>query len=371
MKIAYVIPSLAIWGGIERIVTDKANWLAARGHHVLIVTTGQGTHRPPYPLDSRIVCHDLGICFHHQYRYQGLRRLVDAVGRQHRFRQRLQALLRAEQPDIIVGTAAHYAGTLASIKGKAALVVESHSICERLVDTGRMRLLRRWLKLWQLRRADMLVALTEGDAAVWRRHLSHVAVIPNFTHAPTLPPAATPRREKRVIFVGRLDTQKQPDHLLQAWAIVSKQFPDWRLTIYGEGDMQPAIARQVATFRGSVELMAPTPHIGQAYAEAALLVLPSLFEPFGLVVVEAMSSALPVVAYDCHYGPRDIITHGTDGLLVTPCTPDALAHGMARLMADETMRHSIGMNAQLTAQRYTAERVMPLWESLFLQLCPC
>jgi len=67
-KLVYVFRSLAVWGGIERILTDKMNWLAAHGHNVSIITTDQGTHPLPYPLDERVHHIDLGIAFHHQYR---------------------------------------------------------------------------------------------------------------------------------------------------------------------------------------------------------------------------------------------------------------------------------------------------------------
>lgn len=364
MKIVYVIRSLALWGGIERIVTDKANWLAGRGHDVLVVTADQNGHALPYTLDSRVRLADLDICFHHQYRYHGMRRLYDRWRRQQLFRQRLAALIDREQPDVLVCTASHFVGDLVQVKGSTPLVVESHSLCEQLVDTGHLRLLRRWQKRRQLRKADVVVALTEGDAKVWRSYVKTVEVIPNMMHEPDSP-TTSPLKERRVIFVGRLEPQKQPLHILEAWKMVMKEQPDWRLSMYGDGSMEEAVRREAAAIGPCIEVLPPTDRIFEQYAASSVLVLCSQFEPFGLVMAEAMACGVPVVAYDCHYGPRDIITHGAEGYLVEPDNTDALAQHLTKLMADDNLRRRMGEQAQVSARRFTAQRVMPLWEQLF------
>ena len=369
MKIAYVIPSLAIWGGIERIVTDKANWLSAHGHEVLIVTTDQGTHVPPYQLGTQVTLADLGICFHHQYRYSGVRRLWDVLMRQCLFRQKLKELLNREHPDILVCTTAHYVGSIVRLKGSTPLVVESHSVCKRMVDTGRMLLFRRWLKRSQLQHADVLVALTEEDATQWRRYVHHVEVIPNFV-CESDKQASAQLKQHRAIFVGRLDEQKQPDHVLKAWDLVHRQFPDWQLVIYGDGSLLEQTKKQAADLGDSVKVFAPTDKIDEAYRQSSLLVLSSSFEPFGLVMIEAMMCGVPVVAYDCDYGPRTVINDGQDGLLAAQDSIEALAERMAMLMGDETLRRKMGRQARISATRFTACNVMPMWEKLFLSLLP-
>ena len=150
MKIVYVFRSLAVWGGIERILVDKMNWLVAHGYEVSMITADQGQHALAYPMDSRIRFTDLNICYHHQYRYKGIRRLIDLWQRQRRFKLLLKERLQAECPDIIICTTANYVDMLTSLKGQVPLIVESHSLCSRLVDTGRFRLIRRWWKLKSL-----------------------------------------------------------------------------------------------------------------------------------------------------------------------------------------------------------------------------
>lgn len=367
MKIVYVFRSLAVWGGIERILVDKMNWLVAHGHEVCMITADQGQHTLPYQMDSRIRMTDLCICFHHQYRYSGWRRLVDVWQRQRRFQRKLREQLRASGPDVIVCTTANYVGTLARLKGRVPLVVESHSICNRLVDNGRMRGVRRWWQRRMLRRADMLVALTEGDAAEWRKWVDHVAVIPNMVHVPQPTPLSSPAA-RRVIFAGRFEPQKQLDHLLTIWQKARQRHPGWTLAIYGEGSQRDWLLSEVALMDASIEVFPPTDHIFECYAQASILVLTSSFEPFGLVLPEAMLCGVPVVSYDCPYGPRAIITDGEDGLLARPQDADDFANKLCQLMDDEELRRRMGSKAAMKARHYEAHHVMPLWEKLFQDL---
>ena len=367
MKIVYVFHSLALWGGIERILADKMNWLAAQGHEVTIVTTDQGTHDLPYQLDPRVVLADLAISFHHQYRYKGVRRLFDLWQRHHRFCCKLKELLWRLQPDVLVCTTACYADVLVRLKGRVPLVVESHSMCRRFVDEGRLRTLRRWWLMRKLRRADVLVALTEDDAAEWRRHIRRVEVIPNMVHAP-LTTIQAPLTAHRVVFVGRLEAQKQVDHLVAVWRIVQQHHSDWMLSVYGDGIQQEWLSKQIECYSLHISLFSPQPNIFDAYAEASVLVLTSAFEPFGLVMPEAMSCGLPVVAYDCPFGPRTIITDGVDGFLVPPDDIETFARRLESLMADEPLRRRMGAAAISSARRFLPEQVMPQWVELFSKL---
>ena len=268
---------------------------------------------------------------------------------------------------MLLCTTTAFAAQLARWKGRVPLVVESHTICRQTVDGGPLRGLRRWWLFRQLRRADVLVALTEGDAAQWRRHLSRVAVIPNMVHVPDpLPQAALTAR--RVIFVGRLEEQKQVARLLSAWHMVWPAHRDWTLTICGDGSQRTLVQRQMEQGTEGVELMAPTPLIFDCYAGASILVLTSVYEPFGLVMAEAMMCGVPVVAFDCPYGPRSIVDDGVTGILVPPQDDEALAVALGRLMDDEALRRRMGAAAARWARRFDASQVMPLWEALFVNL---
>jgi glycosyltransferase involved in cell wall biosynthesis len=99
-----------------------------------------------------------------------------------------------------------------------------------------------------------------------------------------------------------------------------------------------------------------------------MLLLTSLYEPFGLVLPEAMSCGLPVVAFDCPYGPADIITDGVDGFLIKDRDIEAFADRVCQLIESEELRCQMGKQGVVSSQRYRADRIMPMWNRLFQEL---
>ena len=101
------------------------------------------------------------------------------------------------------------------------------------------------------------------------------------------------------------------------------------------------------------------------YLNSSMLLMSSLYEPFGLVLAEAMSCGLPVVAFDCPYGPADIIKNGIDGFLVENRNIGVFANRVCLLIEDEQLRKKMGKTGVQSAQRYKAENIMPLWNCFF------
>ena len=99
-----------------------------------------------------------------------------------------------------------------------------------------------------------------------------------------------------------------------------------------------------------------------------MLLMTSFYEPFGLVLPEAMSCGIPVIAFNCPYGPADIIHHGDDGFLVDLGNVDDYANYVCRLMENEAMRKDMGQTAIFSSERYRADVVMPQWKNLFEKL---
>ena len=166
MRILYTFRSLAIWGGIERVLVEKMNHFARTcGYDVYMLTTDQGDHIVPYHLENHVHLEDLSIQFHKQYRYSGFRRLWDRWQRTRLFEKRLSERIRVIHPDVIVCTTADPVYSISKVKGEIPLVVESHSICSRTLDGKniRQRLVAKLL-LSGLKHAAYVVALTENDA---------------------------------------------------------------------------------------------------------------------------------------------------------------------------------------------------------------
>jgi hypothetical protein len=117
-----------------------------------------------------------------------------------------------------------------------------------------------------------------------------------------------------------------------------------------------------------VFLMGRTPTLDDELAKSSLFVLSSRFEGMPMVMIEAMTHALPVVSFDCPTGPRDVLTDGVDGLLVPPQNIDALSQAMQKLMGDASLRRQLGEAARKTAKAYGPEAIGAQWEALLKDL---
>ncbi|WP_030381650.1 MULTISPECIES: glycosyltransferase family 4 protein [unclassified Streptomyces] len=220
-------------------------------------------------------------------------------------------------------------------------------------------------------RFDAIAVLTERDRREYEAMVpgSRVVRIPNAVHSLDQVPA-DPGSSKIAVAAGRLFAQKGFDLLIPAWAKLVGAHPDWQLRIYGSGEKKDDLRALIEKHHlyNHVFLMGHTDRLDDELAKAAFYVLSSRFEGLPMVMIEAMSHALPVVSFDCPTGPADVLTHGVDGLLVPPEDPDALAGAMSKLMADERLRTDMGVAAVLTAASYGPDAVHPRWEALFTDL---
>ncbi len=368
MRVLYVFRSLAVWGGIERVLVEKMNYLSTKyDYEVYMITSDQGTHQIPYHLDANVKFIDIGIRFHKQYEFRGLRRILDARRRLRLFEHRLSEQVRKIKPDVIVCTTADHVNSIAKVKEHIPLIVESHSICSHTL--GKKGFRQRYsthLLLKGIAKAACLVSLTEGDAKDWRRFTSNVHVIPNIVHLNR--GSVSSLSQKRVIFVGRFDYQKRPMEALLIWKKVYPSFPDWHLDIYGEGEQLEDLEEAAQALHMNIHIHLPTDKIFDSYQNSSILISTSLFEPFGLVIPEAMSCGVPVIAYDCPFGPSSIIDSGKDGYLIANNDVNAFVNTLSILMSDEEIRRRIGDSAVKASSRYSADIIMPKWKLLFEEI---
>lgn len=367
MRILYITDALAVWGGIERVLCDKANYLVAHyGYDVHIVTTDQGPHPIPYPFDERVHIKDLNIRSHHQYKYRGLKRLIKYFELNRLFLKRLKEAISEIKPNVIVCIRIEYINTIVKAKGDIPLICESHSMFyayryekASLWNRLKLRMLRRSMGM-----ANCIVALTEGDANDWRRVNKNVCVIPNVVHL-NESGRYSDLTSKIVIFVGRFSEQKDIWSLLEIWKLVHKQHQDWELHAYGEGELKEDFIKAIDKNDIGIRVFPPTPDIFEKYLNSSMLIMTSLYEPFGLVLPEAMSCGLPVIAFNCPYGPAAIVTNEREGYLIESRDINEFANCLCQLMENQSECRWISNNAIFSANRYKTELIMPKWERLF------
>ena len=174
-------------------------------------------------------------------------------------------------------------------------------------------------------------------------------------------------KSKTVVTAGRLTAQKNFASLISAWKIVNKSHPDWKLEIWGEGSRRNELQQQIEDLqlRDSASLMGYTDDIISKFADASIFVCSSKFEGFGLVIVEAMSCGLPVVSYSCPCGPKDIITDGTDGFLVSIGDEQIMAERINYLIEHLDSRLVMGQAALDKSKQYSTDVITSKWMELF------
>ena len=370
MRLLYITDALAVYGGIERVLTQKVNWLAEHGYDVYVLTANQGNHPFCFSLHPKVQYDDLGVFFYRQYSAPIWKRLSMKCELNQKFRQGVRDKIREFTPDIIICTRLEYVCNIIQVKGEIPFVFESHSscLCDIFEDDGFFRRFFLWYTKLSLKKANAVVALTNGDAKEWRRYSSNIFVIPDvvFLNNSYLSDCTA----KSAIFVGRFTKQKDFDSLLRIWSIVYQKHTDWTLNIYGSyGDEQEEIIKKINNTNAGVVVYNPSSDIIAKYKENSILLFTSLYEPFGLVLPEAMSCGLPVVAFDCPYGPADIITDVVDGFLIKNRNIDDYVNKVCLLIENEKLRCKMGKAGIISSQRYQANAIMPEWMKLFKQLC--
>lgn len=365
MKLVIFIASLEC-GGAERTAANLANYWNEKGWSISLVTIGP-ICSDFYKLDARINRISLRIRPGKSSKLAELWLNIKIV-------IALRRVLKKILPDIalsmMISSNVHLA--IATIGTKILSVGSEHFHPPNCPSGPIWEVLRRYSYF-------ILGAVTTltHDTAKWleaNTYVRHVSVIcnPNIwplpLQSPILPISSICSLERKVLLaVGRLSSEKGFDLLISAFDVICHDYPDWDLVILGEGSLRSVLNHQIqdSCLDGRVFLPGNAGNIGEWYERADLYVMSSRFEGFGNVLVEALSYGLPVVSFDCDTGPRNIIRHGIDGLLVEHNDFNALALAIARLMGNATLRQQFSINAVEARDRFSIEKIARLWDTLF------
>jgi glycosyltransferase involved in cell wall biosynthesis len=373
-KIVYCTPALYSAGGVERIVSVKASYFAEQlGYDVtIIVTEGKG-RSSFFPLSDKVKVINFELGFEELWKASFLKKVYLYLKKQAKFKRLLKAELMRIRPDFTISMLRREINFITQIHDGSKKIGELHVNREnyRNFESNESNVLKNlFAKMWMqslvsnLKRLDRLVVLTEKSKAAWPE-LSNVVVIPD--PLPFSVDEKSSLQSKRVITIGRYTYQKGYDMLLKAWSLVEKKHPDWSLAIYGMGDRKP-FEDQMHTLgldENRIQLNGPVDDVSREYLNSSIFALTSRFEGFGLVIIEAMSCGVPVVAFSCKMGPDEIITNGEDGYLVSVGDVNGLANKLCSLIENQELRNQFGKAAYENSQRYSIVEVANQWKCLF------
>jgi len=336
-------------------VSYKASYFAEQlGYDVTIIVT-EGMGRSCYfPLSDKVQVINFELGFEALWQASFAKKIILFLTKQRQYKRLLKAELLRIRPDITISTLRREINFLSSINDGSVKIGELHVNRANYRSMTDANLIKRlfshfWMKslIGHLAKLKKMVVLTDNALNDWPE-LNNLIKIPD--PLPFKADIACPLSAKRVISIGRYDYDKGNDLLLKIWSIVEKRFPDWRLDIYGMGDQLPyiSIMNQLGINENRCELHGPLTDVKNEYLSSSIFVLPSRFEGFGLVLIEAMACGVPVVSFDCENGPRSIISDSIDGFLIPTFDIDKM-----------------GANARKSAERYDIDRVGMQWKHLF------
>lgn len=368
LKVLFMVSSMSS-GGAERVAANLANAWALGGKHVTLLVTYSGRGDCFYPLlpavDLRYLADETSISkrrgLAYASRFLALRRLISE-----------------ESPDVVVSFLTNVnVAVLLATRGLQLPVI----VCERTYPP-QFPLNGLWVRLrrWTYPLASRVAMLTSEGLDWLKREIPRArgVVMPNpvpyplLVNTPELLPAAWVADDRRLLLaVGRMSEEKGFSNLIEAFATLAGQHPQWDMVILGDGPLRASLLQQIQTkgLSGRVLMPGRAGNVGAWYERADLYVMSSRVEGFPNTLGEAMAHGCAAVSFDCDTGPRDLIRHDVDGLLVPPGDVAALAQSLRRLMQDDVLREQMAVRALEVRNRYSMKRVLGLWDELFANVC--
>lgn len=377
MRIVYCIAATCNSGGMERMLSLKANELAQRGNEVFIITTDQRGQEPYFRFHPSIRHIDTGINYEENNGSSLINKISNYPVKQWRHFRILRKILKEISPDVTVSMFCNEASLIPYIKTKGAKILEIHFSRYKRLQYGRKGLwrvidnIRNYTDRFTAKKYDRFVVLTNEDSALWG-NIKGLRVIPNFC-ADSEKNVLADMSAKRIIAVGRICHQKGFDRLAEIWAKISKELPDWKITIYGGGDKTDiqSLIKTVENLgiKDSFEIKSPVKNITDEYLKSSILVMTSRYEGLPMVLIEAQTAGLPTVSYNCKCGPTDVIENGKNGFLIEDGDADNFAKALLKLASDQDLRCGMQRHAIAKSKSYDKKSVMDKWEKLFTEIC--
>lgn len=342
-KILFIINSLQKKSGTERVAIELANKLIEKDDKLSITIVNRDTNieHIAYPINNGI-------------------KVLPLTGNLLSFTRKLQKLIKKNNYDYIV---VHNMGKLSLLCSLLSIPKDTKLISlEHVAFNARPKLIQ-FISYLCYKNIDQVISLTNQDKTSLQRVHKSLKVIPNFSPFPISQPLKD-NFSNTIIAIGRLTEQKNFSHLLKAWKIASKSLPNWKLAIYGDGELKTDLEQEIVSEKIiNISLLDAVDDIETVYKNASFIVMSSKFEGLPMVLIEAQTFGLPIVSYDCPHGPKEIIEHGMNGFLVENQNIEELAKYIVKLASSESLLKKMSDNSLKVAEKYQPKAILEQWNN--------
>lgn len=379
MNLTLVSSSLNV-GGAERVMSIMANYWAAQGWQITILTFDDGAQPPFYDLvgvgdslplgdsrsweNRRIDLQPLGIS------PDSFKFSVSSVSYNLRRIQVLKQAIIDSQPDLVISFVnTTNILTLLACRGLNVKTIVSEHVHPSFSQLNKATQL---LQKLVYRQADLIAVQTHAALPFFPIDKYKTFVIPN----PVVLQKSEPIQsqlytdDRHLLAIGKLIPQKGFDLAIKAFAQIAQRYPEWTLTILGEGEMRSELEKLCMELDLEDRVFMPgiVKNVDAHLRKADIFILPSRFEGFPITLCEAMACGVPVIASNCLSGPREIIHDGIDGMLVLPDSVSALATGLHQLISDPGKRQYFAHHSPKVLDRFGVEAVGAIWNRAIAQV---
>ncbi len=357
MKILYIAPDITDSGGISRVVSLKTNYFVANlNYKVVILSVNEGSNRF-YNFNSDI-------------KWYNIKKTKNAFLFLWNYIHLIKKTILNEKPDVIVVCDAVFWLFIPwFIKTAIPMVFETHfsasfeKVKNKSFYTKFRSHLVHFFKNKTIKKFTCLVSITDEGSKEW--NAKNNVVIPN-------PVSFNVEQKANLVNKKAMAVCMNPhikglDRLLLVWSRVIEKHADWILDIYGQWDANSEYQKMATTLKisSNVNFLLPTTNIQSSYNQSSVFLMTSRSEAFPMVLLEAMVSGVPCIAYDCPSGPRAIIKPGINGFLIEDGNLDSFVEKLELLIEDENLRFQMGINASESVAVYDLEIIMKKWQNLF------
>lgn len=382
MKIAFVtLYDVGSYGGTTRVLCDLANGLTSRGHEVEVFYFETKKKDIPYYLRSDIkclnCCKTLADCFLGN-EFLAKMRGIFALGRSNRRIARndfeakykglaISRMLQNFDADVVISFSQLTTYMLLSkIIIGAPVITMLHNKPESYFKRPEFELFKK-----SLEQSAAIQVLMPEFVPVVRDYINarKISYIPNI--APQYDEEAD-LRNPCIINVARVMTVKRQHLLVEAFAIISKKYPEWEVEIWGGANekYKTELERLIKQYnlQKRVFLKGISSQIKEKLYNSSIFVLPSMKEGFPLALCEAMSMGLPAVGCKSCSGVNSIIKDGENGFLCDDCA-ESIAEALEKLIDNYSLRKTIGLRAKADMRSFSCDSVIDKWDVLLKEVC--